>query len=374
MRGSWAALAITLIATTASADRRTHVVDAGESLGALAVRYHVSVDELRRWNAIDGDTIQVGQELVVEEGPVFRYTVVPGDTLGCIARRFDLPVEQIVADNVGVATRLDVGHELVLRGVEAPPETGQAPPAIVHVVARGETLSHIARDHGVEVSEILSHNPGLDPDRVRVGRELSIRPGPTSASVGAPNCGAIRGGVQLGTHPAYVLRNPERAWATRTTVRRLRAAFDAVYRRHPRAARVRVHDLSLEGGGPIDDHRSHQSGRDVDITYYQRRGCDAEDGCPLSRVDPDGLDVRRQWTLLHRWLRRDEAEAIYVDYALQAPLYREARRRGASRAQLERWFQYPRGRWHADGVVRHFPNHRDHLHVRFACEGEERCR
>ncbi|HBQ15149.1 MAG TPA: hypothetical protein DEF51_29845 [Myxococcales bacterium] len=369
-------LAMSAFAATASADRRLHVVDAGESLGALAVRYHVSVDDLRRWNALSGDTIQVGQELVVEEGPVLRYTTVPGDTLGCIATRFGVPVERIVTDNEGVSPqRLDVGRELVLRG-GTDPRAGErdAPPAVVHVVAAGETLSHVARAHDVEIAEILAHNPGLDPDRVRIGRELSIRPGPESASLGAPNCGAIRGGVQVGEHPAYVLRNPERAWATRSTQRRLRSAFDVVHRRHPRAPRVRVHDLSLEGGGPIDDHRSHQSGRDVDITYFQRRGCDARDGCPLTRVDPGDLDVRRQWTLLHRWLRGDQAEAIYVDYALQAPLHREARRRGATAAQLARWFQYPRGRWHADGVVRHFPNHRDHLHVRFSCDGEERCR
>ena len=99
-------------AATASADRRLHVVDAGESLGALAVRYHVSVDDLRRWNALSGDTIQVGQELVVEEGPVLRYTTVPGDTLGCIATRFGVPVERIVADNEGVSPqRLDVGRD-----------------------------------------------------------------------------------------------------------------------------------------------------------------------------------------------------------------------------------------------------------------------
>jgi LysM repeat protein len=410
------------VAASAAADDGVHVVAAGESLVELAGRYGVSVEQLRRWNDLEGDTIRVGQELTVDPG--LRYTTVPGDTLGCIAQRFGVPLARILADNPHVSPRrLEVGQTLTLRGavdprVEAQPAatrvsvepgdtlsdlaarhgvsvedvlaanegldpdrlrvgaelTVPGRPAIVHRVARGDTLTRIAARYGVELATLRAANPGIEPDRLRVGAELTIRGGRRSESVGAPNCGHIVGSVQLGPHPAYVLRNPERAWGTATTVARIRRGFDAVRRAHPRAPRVRVHDLSLRGGGPIDDHRSHQSGRDVDITYYQRRGCGRE-GCPLERVDPDELDVRRQWTLLRHWLRRGDVEAIYIDYVLQAPLYREARRRGATRAQLREWFQYPRGRWHADGAIRHFPNHRDHLHVRFACRrGEDDCR
>jgi len=418
-------LAVVMVAgaaATASADPGVHVVAAGESLGQLAGRYGVTVEQLRRWNELDDDTIRVGQELTVDPG--LEYTTVPGDTLGCIAERFGVPLPRVLADNPHVsARRLEVGQTLRLRG-GVDPRAGRggasarvtveegdtlsgiaerhgvsvddvlrandglepdrltvgaeivvpAAPAVVHRVARGETLTRIAARYDVELSSLREWNPDVRPDRLRVGEEITIRSGRRSESVGAPNCGYIAGGVRLGRHRSYVLRNPDRAWGTAGTVARIRRGFDAVRRAHPRAARVRVHDLSLRGGGPIDDHRSHQSGRDVDITYYQRRGCGRQ-GCPLRRVDPDELDVRRQWTLLRHWLRRDDVEAIYVDYALQAPLYREARRRGASRAQLSRWFQYPRGRWHDDGLIRHFPNHRNHLHVRFACtRGEPDCR
>jgi hypothetical protein len=136
---------------------------------------------------------------------------------------------------------------------------------------------------------------------------------------------------------------------------------------------VRVHDLSLRGGGRIDDHQTHQSGRDADITYYQRRRC-GEDGCPLRTLGPEDLDVERQWTLLHHWLERGEIEVIYVDRTLQEPLYREARRRGATEDELDRWFQYPRAATSDRGLIRHYPNHANHVHVRFACHpSEPRC-
>lgn len=365
-------------ASAASADPRVHVVASGDTLGELAGRYRVSVEELREWNALEGDRIRIGEELTVEEISVLRYRTVAGDTLGCIARRHRVAIARLREDNPSIGRRLEIGQTLRIRG-GIDPRAGDhedaSEEAVHHTVASGESLTRIARRHEVTLDALRRLNPDLHGDRIRVGQRLVVgRTVTNSASVGAPWCGHVVGARQLGPHAGYVLRNPARSWGTARTLRRLRRGFEAVRRRYRGAPRVRVHDLGLEGGGPIDDHRSHQSGRDVDITYYQRSGC-AGTGCPLRSVDPDGLDVRRQWALLREWLGRGDAEAIYIDYALQRPLYREARRRGASRARLRGWFQFPRGRRHREGIIRHFPNHRDHLHVRFACvRGERRCR
>ncbi len=372
-----ASLALVLFcASAAAADPRVHVVAAGDTLGALAARYRVSVEELRRWNELVDDTIRVGQPLTVEDAPTIRYRTVPGDTLSCIASRHGVTLERLREDNPHLGRRLEAGTRLRIVGGRDPraDDAARTTP-LHHRVAAGENPTRIAERYGTTLEALRALNPGLG-DRVRVGRSLVVGRAAVSESVGVAWCGHIAGARPLGEHPAYVLRNPARSWATARTIERLRRGFDAVRRRDPRAPRVRVHDLSLEGGGPIDDHRSHQSGRDVDITYYRRSGCDVEGGCPLETIaDPADLDARRQWTLFHAWLRSGEAEAIYVDYALQGALHREARRRGATAAQLARWFQYPRGPRHADGVVRHFPNHRDHLHVRFSCaRGEPRCR
>ena len=242
---------------------------------------------------------------------------------------------------------------------------------------------------GVRVEQLRAWN-GIRGDVLRVGQELAVEEaqpedGPAapadravtetsrSESVGSPSRGAIEGGEPLGEHPGFVLRDASRSYATRRTVARIHAAFDAVRRADPHGPRVRVHDLSLAGGGPINGHLSHQSGRDVDITYYQRRGCGA-DGCPVRTVRPGGLDARRTWRLLRHWLERGQARAIFVDYSLQEPLLREARRTGVTAAQIDAWFQFPRGPSRDEGVVRHFPNHVDHFHVRFACHrSETRC-
>ena len=121
------------------------------------------------------------------------------------------------------------------------------------------------------------------------------------------------------------------------------------------------------------DHRSHQSGRDVDISFYQAR---CPNGiCPMRNLGPEDLDAERQWALFEAWLKSDQVELILMDHSLQRPLYEEARRRGATRAQLERWFQYPRSRHDRQGIIRHYPRHRNHAHVRFVCpDTDESCR
>jgi hypothetical protein len=104
----------------------------------------------------------------------------------------------------------------------------------------------------------------------------------------------------------------------------------------------------------------------VDIAYPQQQ-C-PERLCGFRRLGPAQLDAELAWTLLHYWLERDLLEAVFIDYRLQAPLYRVARARGASASDLVRWFQYPRGRSATGGVIRHYPKHADHMHVRFGCD------
>jgi murein endopeptidase len=140
--------------------------------------------------------------------------------------------------------------------------------------------------------------------------------------------------------------------------------FDALRSEHRGAPRVEMHDISDEDGGEINDHNSHESGRDADIGLYHD---DCDDTCSYDRLDADDLDVELQWALISHWIENDQVEYIFLDYSLQEPLYEYAQSLGATESELNDWFQYPHGRRRARGILRHEPNHRDHIHVRFAC-------
>jgi murein endopeptidase len=167
-------------------------------------------------------------------------------------------------------------------------------------------------------------------------------------------------------NPAFVVRDPERAYGTDETVRWLLAAFEHVRSESPEIPRVEVHDISVREGGRLNGHHSHESGRDADVAYYQT---DCGPLCvfrgPLAARE---LDVVHQWALFAYWLERGQADAIFVDHTLQQPLFERARTLGASRADLSRWFQYPRAVGERVGVIRHHPRHADHFHVRFVCD------
>jgi membrane-bound lytic murein transglycosylase D len=45
---------------------------------------------------------------------------------------------------------------------------------VTHRVARGETLTHIARRHGVRVDALRAANPGLNPRRMQVGQTVQV--------------------------------------------------------------------------------------------------------------------------------------------------------------------------------------------------------
>lgn len=106
--------------TNISTDNNVHVVRSGESLGVIANRYRVTVDELKRWNDLSGSTIYSGQHLVVkppegkedketkesregvadkadiEEYTYKYYQVQDGDTLRDIAEKYpETTIDQI---------------------------------------------------------------------------------------------------------------------------------------------------------------------------------------------------------------------------------------------------------------------------------------
>ncbi|MEM9195146.1 MAG: penicillin-insensitive murein endopeptidase [Myxococcota bacterium] len=363
-----------LVPLGARAETHTWTVRAGDALSVLAERFGCSVDELRSWNSLESDRIFVGQELVVrrernqggEEGQT--YAIAEGDTLSEVAVRFGVSLEDLLQWNEGLdPDRIQAGQEIRI---------GPARHRIEYTIRAGDSLSRIARRHEVSVSQLRGWNPRLRRDHLREGRTLVIYseiPESTTVSVGYPYSGRLERGIRMNPHPGIELRDRNRAWGTLETVTWLRGALDEVHNQHRGRTRIRLHDISHRQGGYMAGHRSHQSGRDVDLAYYQRR-CGGE-ACSFRRVNPRDLDAERQWTLFKYWLERDQVDAIFIDYNLQRPLYEQAREEGASREELHRWFQYPRGRSYPLGIVRHYDQHRDHIHVRFRChETDDECR
>jgi LysM repeat protein len=291
------------------------------------------------------------------------HRVAQGETLSAIAAHYGVAMQQILDMNPDLKPdKIREGQSLSIGGERR---------SLRYTIQPGDTLSRVAKNNDVTLTELKRWNPKLDPDHIRVGQELAVypkKPASLSESVGTPAKGQLVHPRMLPPGAGYFVRAPERSWATDETVRGIIEAFQHLLKVDPRAPKIEVHDLSLRRGGPMTEHKSHQSGRDADIAYPQKH-CDGV--CDFRRLAPSDLDPARAFALLKYWLEQDMLEAVFVDYRLQAPLYQYARSQGATAEQLHRWFQYPNGRDYPLGVIRHFPKHDDHMHVRFNCHSSD---
>ncbi len=165
---------------------------------------------------------------------------------------------------------------------------------------------------------------------------------------------------QLQAGPGYKLMNPARAFGTPMAVRRLREAFERYHQRFPEAAPVMVMDLSKRGGGRIQPHASHRTGRDVDVRYILNRETSV-----FVEASPRSLDVERTWFLISTLIEGGDVEYVFVNRKLQRYLYRHAEGLGLPEDRLDELFQYRHGVRQKVGIIRHEPGHMGHFHVRF---------
>ncbi len=189
----------------------THVVQPGENLFRIALRYGVSVDAILAANDLSSaNLVYAGQVLVIPAGEVplpgeatqpeapapatttetsggATHTVARGETLFSLARQYGVTINAILeANGMTDPNRIYAGQTLTIPAASALPsaaaadsEPAAAPAAesgvsVDHIVSRGETLGRIAQRYGVTVGAIMAANNISDPNRIYAGQTLTI--------------------------------------------------------------------------------------------------------------------------------------------------------------------------------------------------------
>lgn len=187
----------------------SHRVRPGETLGAIARRYDVSIEALRTANRLRGNTIHSGQELVVtaypgriaaasgtmaatvasppvagrteasiarEPGRSGSHTVKQGDTLWSIAQSHGITLDALAAHNeIGTDATLAIGRKLEIPASATLAANDAAAPRLqplTYTVKRGDTLSRIARNFKVAVADLLSWNKLRSAHELKPGQRL----------------------------------------------------------------------------------------------------------------------------------------------------------------------------------------------------------
>ncbi len=169
-------------------DQVVHVVQQGENLFRLALRYGTTVQAIMAANGLTDDrTIYVGQRLVIPGDashsmvePVAAttggtYVVQAGDTLIGIALRYGISTWELMhANGLYGAHMLCPGQGLVIPGAggtvpDPLPETSDT-----YVVRPGDTLTQIAKRFHTTAFALAHSNGIVDPSAIRVGQLLRV--------------------------------------------------------------------------------------------------------------------------------------------------------------------------------------------------------
>lgn len=153
-----------------------YVVVTGDTLWGLAIRFGTTVDAIKAKNSLSTDTIYKGQKLIIPGattgGETVTHVVQPGENLFRIALKYNTTVEAVAAaNNIVNPSFVYVGQKLIIvQGGTTPPSTGVR----YHVVQRGESLWSIAMKYDTTPWAIANYNGIANINLVYAGRTLRI--------------------------------------------------------------------------------------------------------------------------------------------------------------------------------------------------------
>jgi uncharacterized protein YkwD/LysM repeat protein len=194
----------------------THIVQEGQALWSLAAHYDVKLSDLLLYNGLtENSFLQPGQEIIIRlpDGaeppptptPPLTHVVEEGQTLWSIAVRYNLRLADLLwYNNLTEDSVLQPGETLIIRLAEGqlPPPTPT--PILMHTVRAGQTLWEVALTYGLTLDELLALN-GLTADSIiQPGEQLLVRqPDPTATPMSVPT--AVSSAAQATPSPTPTL-------------------------------------------------------------------------------------------------------------------------------------------------------------------------
>lgn len=337
-----------------------------------------------------------GEETQVLERPRWiRHTTGPRETKDWIAARYGFDASMLRGWNEKTLARgkrfMREGVELRLKAILIPPPREP----ITYVAKPNDTWEGVAVDHRVDVYDLKDYNDAAAEDSLDIlalGRELTVwvdpaipwtvnrSPGPElepawfdipqgALSFGHPNRGRIKGEpCQLPEIPELYTRRFNRiAHGSSHAIGLIVTAFANFRHDTGFPGEILVGSISRPKGRRFPPHRSHQSGRDVDIRLPLLPWFETMVGPP-----PDQVDWRATWGLIDAFLATGEVSMIFLDHKLQRRLYYAAMSMGVSAAELDEIITWPlRQGTKGKKIIRHSSGHDGHIHVRMKCGADE---
>lgn len=127
---------------------KAHTVQQGQTLYSLSRSLNVSVEELKQWNNLSGNSISIGQVLI-----------------------YYVPESDNQENNATEVEEKEPSSPII--------DTPDAQKNVFYIVKSGDSLFKIARENNMSVSELKALN-NLSSDAINVGQRLAVKAPPTA--------------------------------------------------------------------------------------------------------------------------------------------------------------------------------------------------
>ncbi len=156
-------------------NENSYIVQKGDSLYQIAIRFNTTVDKIKEVNNLTSNNLSIGQVLTIPKSDNnqntnnITYTVQKGDTLYQIASKFNTTVDQIKKINNLTSNNLSIGQVLTI------PKTNnnQTQNNITYTVQKGDSLYQIANKFNTTVEAIKKAN-NLATNTLQINQKLTI--------------------------------------------------------------------------------------------------------------------------------------------------------------------------------------------------------
>jgi penicillin-insensitive murein endopeptidase len=272
-------------------------------------------------------------------------------------------------------------HAPAARSNEAPRAIANETPAVAPATAPDAAVISANPDSPATAAPAATAAPDAGPPELTAQDVLGLSPS-VSTSIGSPGAGEVKGAIALPDQGPGFRHNDRRPHEARFGTVELVQGLVKAAAASPAEDIVVINDIGLEHGGPIRQHGSHQSGRDVDVLFFsvdpkgkpvpavgvpidpKGRGIDFKDLAVRSDDVELRFDAKRTWRFIASLIEAtgDDVQRIFIVEHVRTMLLAEAERVKAPKKIRERF-----------ELVTCQPEtpHDDHMHVRLFCSAED---
>lgn len=166
-----------------------HTVKSGENLSRISQKYRCSVSQLKSWNKLKSNNLQIGQKLVVfpvgggsvatshstsNKNDTEFHIVKKGETLGKIAQKYHCSISDLQKWNHLTSTNISIDQKLRVKKEQPQKNQNNSSDYLTYIVKNGDNLWKIANKfENVSIDEIKSFN-NLKNNHLSIGQKIKI--------------------------------------------------------------------------------------------------------------------------------------------------------------------------------------------------------